>query len=204
MGEAAISCGIPVMSGLATFSEEATRHDTPRPVHIVCSRVFREGLKQLLRNTGTSFTEGSSTIAEAIEQMGAGNVPDLVIAVASVEEANNDIFLSIRLARARFPQTRWLLLTDKVTPEHLRKAAAAGIDGLLPHEISGRVLVHAAELLLLGQPLLPLRARLGGSCHKRGDERSGLEARNAISDAARADSNALPGEPQASLPPFQT
>ena len=102
-----------------------------------------------------SFSEGSSTVADAIAQLEADEAPDLVIAFASTEDANNEAFLSVRLARARFPQTRWLLLTHRVTSDRLRKAAAAGMDALLPQDISGRVLVHAVELICWASPSFP-------------------------------------------------
>ena len=132
------------------------RYEAPsRTILIVCNRLFREALSELLDFPELVFTRGFDAIAEAIASMTEGAPGDLVIAVTDGEPGFTETLREVDAARHRFPTTRWLLLTDSVSPVRLRQAVAAGVDGVLPHDIAARVLKHAAGLLLLGQTLLP-------------------------------------------------
>lgn len=126
-----------------------------KTVLIVCSRLFREALMLVLDRPGTTFSNGIATVDEALALMEGGFVPDLTIAVLIGEDTTDEAMKAIVRARRSFPGTRWLLLTDSVSPRRLRQAIAAGVDGLLQHEITAHILRHATELLLLGQTLLP-------------------------------------------------
>jgi two-component system nitrate/nitrite response regulator NarL len=126
-----------------------------RLVLIVCSQLFREAIVNLLDKPGIDFTDGMKTIDEAVEYMQNGVVPALAIVVL-IDENATEVLNTIHQTRQHFPSVRWLILTDSTSPSRFRQAMAAGVHGLLKHEISVSVLKHAAELLLLGQSLLPV------------------------------------------------
>jgi two-component system nitrate/nitrite response regulator NarL len=132
-------------------------NDQPRPrlVALVCSRLFREGLQRLLAGPGMVISAGYQTVAEAVEAMAADQPADLVIVVACTEAAIEASLAHIGASRTRLPTTKWLLLTDCLSPERLREAVECGVQGVLQPDISGDVLRCSAELLLLGQTMLP-------------------------------------------------
>lgn len=118
------------------------------------SRLFREGLQQLLRRSRFTVTCSAATLREAFE-MECPTKPELAMVVLSSSEDASSCIRHIRKVSSDYPGLRVVLLTDPLVEDRLREAAAAGIQAVLSKDITSDVLQRSLELVMLGQQVFP-------------------------------------------------
>jgi two-component system nitrate/nitrite response regulator NarL len=120
------------------------------------SRLFREGLKQLLRKSRIGIDRDGCSVAEIL---GANQThpADLVICSMNLDERADTELQALPELRGAFPKAKVIVLTDVMSASGVRAAVRAGIDGILSAEVSHDVLQRSLELVLLGQTLFPAR-----------------------------------------------
>jgi two-component system nitrate/nitrite response regulator NarL len=120
------------------------------------SRLFREGLKQLLLRSHLVVESEGATVADLVGGT-TGEQADLVICSLNLDERASTELSAVQDIRAVFPHAKLIILTDVVSASGVREAVRAGVDGILSAEISDEVLQRSLELILLGQTLFPVR-----------------------------------------------
>ena len=117
-------------------------------------QLFREGIARLLERCDFAPVSSGRTLAEALEKLEASEPPDLVI--CSLErDTDLEAWLSeLALARAGL-SFRVIVLAHSCDRRLASQAVGLGIDALLSKDISGEVLQHTLELVMLGQQLFP-------------------------------------------------
>lgn len=121
------------------------------------SRLFREGLKQLLLKSHLVVDSEGATVADLVRDAEPHEQADLVICSLNLDERARAELGAVQDIRAVFPHARLVILTDVVSASGVREAVRAGVDSILSAEISDEVLQRSLELVLLGQTLFPVR-----------------------------------------------
>lgn len=127
---------------------------TPTPTCIIGSvRLFREGLKSLLSNLPYEVIAMGADLGDLAESL----PPDLEAKLLLVGSSGDDEKDSVELseARARFPDSRIVMLTSTANQRHFSECLAAGVDGYLLTDISREVLVDSLRLVFLGEKVFP-------------------------------------------------
>ena len=119
------------------------------------SRLFREGLKQLLLKSHLVVDSEGATVADLVRSAEPGEQADLVICSLNLDERARTELSAVQDIRTVFPDARLVILTDVVSASGVREAVRAGVDSILSAEISDEVLQRSLELVLLGQTLFP-------------------------------------------------
>ncbi|WP_246529410.1 LuxR C-terminal-related transcriptional regulator [Microvirga zambiensis] len=113
---------------------------------LICrNSLIRSGIDHIL--AGTPFIVS----AEADEQ--ASEAPALCLIYT--DQAGDDVCEVISHLKTRWPSARMVHLSDHLDPIAATRALQAGLDGLCPTTMSGKVLVLALELVMLGERFIP-------------------------------------------------
>ncbi|WP_207481318.1 LuxR C-terminal-related transcriptional regulator [Arenibaculum pallidiluteum] len=115
------------------------------------NKLFREGLKALLRGGDFQIEGEAASIDEALAPLSA-NPPQLIL----VDPASmGDVSDSIGRLRAMLAQTRIVVLTTVLEPQNLAAAIQAGADGFLMKDVSPDALQQSLRLVMLGEKVFP-------------------------------------------------
>jgi two-component system nitrate/nitrite response regulator NarL len=126
--------------------------DAVRTLVVDSSRLFREGLRQLLDGTQFRIDVECTSLAEALGQIERGLKPQLVLA----ELDNSDRWIeSLRSVRESCPEARIIVLSSQLVAYALAQALDAGVDGYLLKNISLQGLTESLELAMLGEKVFP-------------------------------------------------
>jgi len=118
-------------------------------------QLYLDAFQRLIKSSMFTIVGGGRTLEEALQT----SRPDIDIALiiynfASDAEVEQEI-PRLHAARARFPQTKSIILADRTHVDTKLKAMQAGVEGFLSKDISLEVLQCAIELVLLGEHIVP-------------------------------------------------
>jgi two-component system nitrate/nitrite response regulator NarL len=116
------------------------------------SGLFREGLKRMLADRKLSVVAEAASLAEALTTLRTLKKGADLIVWDRPEAAAGQLDALKRIA-ADFPNTRVVILADRMNADEAEFAAEAGASGLLPKNISGAALGLSLELVTLGENL---------------------------------------------------
>jgi two-component system nitrate/nitrite response regulator NarL len=114
------------------------------------NRLFRQGLKYLLSDTGFDVSAEFNTVDLALGSGTTSTTVDLVISSQSVKDE-----AELRALREAFPTARLMVLADNLSVDVLRAAIDGGADGFLVKNISPEVLIQSLQLVMLGEKVFP-------------------------------------------------
>jgi len=123
-----------------------------RTMVIDSSRLFREGLRQLLAGTQFEITSEYVSLAEAMAQIERGFQPQLSL---TEFEATDEWLGSLKAMRETAPESRIVVLSNTLAAQALAQALDAGADGYLLKNISLQGLTQSLELAMLGEKVFP-------------------------------------------------
>jgi two-component system nitrate/nitrite response regulator NarL len=116
------------------------------------SRLFREGLRQLLSGTQFQIGQESATLAEAVLHIENGFHPNLLLTEFEGAAEHLDI---LRWLRDACPGAKIIVLTSTLRPRSLAQALDVGVDGYLLKNISLEGLTQSLRLVMLGEKVFP-------------------------------------------------
>lgn len=116
------------------------------------SRLFREGLRQLLAGTQFEIGQESSTLAEAMPHIEKGFRPHLLLTEFDGTAEHLEI---LRRLRDACPGAKIIVLTSTLMPRSLAQALDVGVDGYLLKDISLEGLTQSLSLVMLGEKVFP-------------------------------------------------
>lgn len=124
--------------------------------------LFRDALEQALR---TAFPDGAqcdkaSNMAGAFASL-AENPADLVLLDLNLPDASG--FEGLQVLRARWPETRLLVVSATETPEAYRKARSLGASGYIPKSLDLGDMAAALVTVLDGGDWFPESASTGNA-----------------------------------------
>ena len=117
------------------------------------NRLFREGMKRLFDNSPYGVIGEAGSARDAIAAVEASPLrPDLVV----IDPGNGgDEFEVLRTLRARFADTRIVVLADALSTHRLSEALNAGVDGYLTKDIASESLMQSLKLVMMGEKVFP-------------------------------------------------
>jgi two-component system nitrate/nitrite response regulator NarL len=117
------------------------------------NRLFREGLKNLLRGSDFTVQREADSVANAKAYIEAGYSPQLVI--LDFHESDERAIENIRHLRETLTQARIAVLTYSLSASKLSKALEAGADAYLLSDMSSEALIQSLALAMLGEKVFP-------------------------------------------------
>jgi two-component system nitrate/nitrite response regulator NarL len=115
------------------------------------NKLFREGLKALLRGGEFQIGGEAASIDEAVAPLSA-QPPQLVL----IDPANmGEVSETIGRLRSMVPGGRIVVLTTMLEPQTLASAIQAGADGFLMKDVSPDALQQSLRLVMLGEKVFP-------------------------------------------------
>lgn len=117
------------------------------------NRLFREGLKNLLRDSQFAVQREADSVASAKAFMAAGFLPDLVI--LDFNDSDERVVENIRHLRETLRESRIVVLTYSLSAAKLSKALEAGADAYLLSDMSSEALIQSLALAMLGEKVFP-------------------------------------------------
>ena len=138
--------GIPVATAIEA-------RGTVSSLIIEGNRLFREGLKNLLRGSPFAVQREADTIASANAHLSDGFLPELVI--LDFQDCDGGAIDHIRHLRDNLKQTRIVVLTHSLSVNKLAKALEAGADAYLLSDMSSEALIQSLTLTMLGEKVFP-------------------------------------------------
>ncbi len=118
------------------------------------SRLFREGLQQLLRLSKFTVVESGKAFEDINLEPGPG-LPDIIVYGFDIVADPDEQFRRASAARVDSSSPRMVVLTSIVDRTFVLRAAAARVDAVLSKDISGEVFQRSLELVMLGQQMFP-------------------------------------------------
>lgn len=126
--------------------------DVVRTLVADSSRLFREGLRQLLDGTQFEIELESSSLDEALAHVARGFCPQLILCEFDGSDEGLD---ALKRLRAACPDVKIIVLTDKLLPRALAQALDVGASGYLLKNISLQGLTQSLNLVMLGEKVFP-------------------------------------------------
>lgn len=117
------------------------------------SRLFREGLGQLLAGTQFRIAAELSSIAEVSARMEAGLDPALVL--VELDNAPDDTFEQLKHLRTMLADAKLVVLANRLSSRALAQSLEAGADGYLLKNMSVEALLQSLNLVMLGEKVFP-------------------------------------------------
>lgn len=117
------------------------------------SRLFREGLGQLLAGTQFQIAAELSSIAEVSAWMQGGTRPSLVL--IELDNAPEDTFEQLKQLRATLTDAKLVVLANRLSSIALAQSLEAGADGYLLKNMSVEALLQSLHLVMLGEKVFP-------------------------------------------------
>ena len=124
--------------------------------------LFREAMAMYVERTSPEAEVLlAKDLGEAIESVERGEkAPDLVM--LDLNMPGMDGLEGFKRFRTKFPGVPVALLSGVAEPEDVQKAMDLGAVGFFPKTLSGRALLKAIELVLLGEKYIPVDTATGG------------------------------------------
>lgn len=117
------------------------------------NRLFREGLKNLLRDSQFTVQREADSIESANIHMSGGFLPELVI--LDFQDSDGRAVDNIRHLRGNLKTARIVVLTYSLSANKLAKALEAGADAYLLSDMSSEALIQSLALTMLGEKVFP-------------------------------------------------
>jgi two-component system nitrate/nitrite response regulator NarL len=118
------------------------------------SRLFREGLKQLLAESRYRIEAEAANAQEAVERLQAA-ARDIELVLVDIVAMRKDIFEQICNLRGAAPKARLAILSDDVAILKFAQQPGTIIDGYLLKDTSPDALLQLLNLTMLGEKVLP-------------------------------------------------
>lgn len=115
------------------------------------STLFREGLGKLLARTGFIVT----SMAASADEIDTDNAPEPELIIIGTSDSDNGMENNIRTLKARFPNSRLVVLADQYNAEEVHAAFRLSARGYLMKTINSSTLVKSLELVMLGESIFP-------------------------------------------------
>lgn len=115
------------------------------------STLFREGLSKLLARTGFIVT----TMVASADEIDTDNAPEPELIIIGTGDTDNGMEKNIRALKARFPNSRLVVLADQYNADEVHTAFRLSARGYLMKTISCSTLVKSLELVMLGESIFP-------------------------------------------------
>ncbi len=128
---------------------------------ILCSqsRLSREGLRRILDTGDLTVVGDASSLGDAYSMLASA---DGTVRLVIYENSGGigDDRGTLAMMSHEFPDTAVVVLTDCMNQEDLNAAITAGARGYLPRDISPAALRISLDLVLLGEPIVPMSGAL--------------------------------------------
>lgn len=153
----------PVMGSFLAALPSADPID-PEPLHVLIAdetELIREGLKTALKQMGRALSIAEAACwAGAMARCQEGPEIDLLLIDQDLvpEVATGDL----AQLRARWPQLRIVMVTQRESGSSLRDALRQGVNGYLSKKAGTRLLVNAIQLVLDGGTYVSPEVLMGG------------------------------------------
>ncbi|MEX0694031.1 MAG: response regulator transcription factor [Rhodospirillales bacterium] len=121
-------------------------------LHIDQNQLFREGLRQLLRDSNFNMAGQAASLAEGFRQM-ANNPPTVVI--IDVNGNGDQLLKLMEELEDILPKPRVVVLTEAFCLNSLTAALCAGVDGYLLKSMSPGAFEQSLNLVLTGEKVFP-------------------------------------------------
>ena len=122
---------------------------------IAPSWIVREGLKPTLRRLGVSIAGEGDDFNEAYAHCAQAPPPTIALVFVSRSCGIDAGLDELRRASEAFRGVKRVILADSIERSSIVAASQAGIDALLPSDLSSRMLTSSLQLVLLNQKLFP-------------------------------------------------
>ncbi|WP_207485955.1 LuxR C-terminal-related transcriptional regulator [Arenibaculum pallidiluteum] len=116
------------------------------------NKLFREGLKALLRGGDLEIVGEGARLDEAAPLAESGKDVQLVLCDPAAGSTAQETVSELRLL---FPGARVVVLTATVDPQAMVSAIQAGVDGCLVKDISPDALQQSLRLVMMGEKVFP-------------------------------------------------
>lgn len=117
-----------------------------------CNNLFREGLKSLLAGTEYRPVALCQKISE-LENAASRLEPKLFL--IGLHPSDNDGTAPLRAVRARYPDSRIVVVTQASSREQFASCLAAGMAGYLVADVARQVLLESLRLVVRGVQVFP-------------------------------------------------
>ena len=114
-----------------------------------------EAFQHLIKSLRIGVVGTARSFTDLCQIAATGLIPKLVISVFNSEQDLLNAVSSITEARALCTETKVIIVTRRLSSSAQRAVAYTGVEAILTTAISSNVLVHAIDLVLLGQRILP-------------------------------------------------
>ena len=118
-------------------------------------QLVREGFEKLLSRPLFNVVMTGKTLPDVFGNSAGMAQADVVLLGHSTRTGVEAQLAALRHLSDEPHRPRFVLVTEVEETDVLRRALASGVDALLSHDISGRVLQRSLELVALGQRLFP-------------------------------------------------
>jgi two-component system nitrate/nitrite response regulator NarL len=115
-----------------------------------------EAFKHLVEFLGFEVVGTGRSFTDVCQIAVTGLIPKLIISVFDLEQDLLDAVSLIKEARALCTETKVIIVTRRLSLLAQRAVADTGVEAILTTAISSTVLIHAIDLVLLGQRVLPV------------------------------------------------
>ena len=120
---------------------------------ISASRLFREGMKQLLAGSPYRIDVEATSAQEAVERLRGGGDVELVL--FDLFAARKDVIEQIGVMRNIAPKARLVVLSDDAAIIKLAQVPGSTVDGYLLKDTSPDALLQMLNLTMLGERVFP-------------------------------------------------
>ena len=118
-----------------------------------CNNLFREGLKSLLAGSEYRVVAQCEQLADVDGTAGPRPAPKLFL--IGVNSSDDNEMVSMRMARARYPDSRIVVLTTAPSSSQFASCVAAGADGYLGADVARQVLFKSLRVVVQGVQVFP-------------------------------------------------
>jgi two-component system, NarL family, nitrate/nitrite response regulator NarL len=116
--------------------------------------LFREGLKCVLREQGFEVEAEERCFTAALQRLRV-NAEGIDLLLGDPGARLDEELEAASAICRQFPGAKVVLLTDRMTPAWLERAAKVDAAGFLLHDISPEALKHSLNLVLTGEQIVP-------------------------------------------------
>jgi two-component system nitrate/nitrite response regulator NarL len=119
---------------------------------VSADRLLRDGVEAILGGKGFAVTLSVASVGDLVRDLQGGNEPpDVLIMVGALPTRETEIS-GLGAVRDTAPNLRIIVFADQgADPASLRRLISAGVDALLPSDLSAETLVQSIRLVLLGE-----------------------------------------------------
>ena len=130
-------------------------------------RMPRENMEHLVEDSGRYRRVASLSTAEMALAQCARHTVDLVLMDVCTKGSRDGIDVAAEVIKARYPETKVIIITSMVEESYLKRAKAAGAESFWYKDVSPESLLEVMDRTMAGESLYPDRTpetRLGQVC----------------------------------------